>query len=458
MRRRRHAGRGCHDRAASSRPAAVARPDGATAGGGVDQLIAGGDDTCVHTVAGDWRCWGEDKFGQLGPDPHTVSCGRAMEPARCLAEPTRLDGVDGAAKLALEGAATCALGTDHVVRCWGADYQGFLGRGAAKLDSCALDTTAGQVGTVDLATGKVDSDPSGLRKVSVQIPCGRTPAPIAGNVVATGLAVGEGFACVTEANAVACWGTENDGRLGFDARDTCGDMGCARTATALPGMPPVKSIVLGNESGAAITASGGVVTWGSGLGGQLGRTGRKGPAVVAGLDHVVQLALGVYFDCALVADGTVRCWGMGDSGSLGLGKLPVDQDGMSTVPTPTVVPHLEHVTALAASPGGEHACALLEGGKVSCWGANSTGQLGVGDLAEHLTPTAVPGLSGVSALALGSHHTCALIGDGAVWCWGADENKQLATAHADGAGCKLGTLSDTGTVPCSLSPVRIPGL
>ena len=48
--------------------------------------------------------------------------------------------------------------------------------------------------------------------------------------------------------------------------------------------------------------------------------------------------------------------------------------------------------AVAITVGVFHTCALLTGGDVECWGNNEYGQLGTGDTANRLTPTAVRGL------------------------------------------------------------------
>ena len=42
-------------------------------------------------------------------------------------------------------------------------------------------------------------------------------------------------------------------------------------------------------------------------------------------------------------------------------------------------------------------------------------------------PAAVPGLRGVTAIAVGEEHGCALLSGGAVECWGEDEYGELGT-------------------------------
>ena len=82
--------------------------------------------------------------------------------------------------------------------------------------------------------------------------------------------------------------------------------------------------------------------------------------------------------------------------------------GLSNQVTPVV-------TAVAEG-GADHSCALLPGTDVDCWGLNASGQLGDGTTTSRTAPAAVPGLTGVTALAArGVAHVCAAErGDGAV--------------------------------------------
>ncbi|MDQ3035456.1 MAG: hypothetical protein M3Y87_23830, partial [Myxococcota bacterium] len=97
--------------------------------------------------------------------------------------------------------------------------------------------------------------------------------------------------------------------------------------------------------------------------------------------RVVQLGLGVWHACALLDDGRVRCWGEGVGGALGRGDREIGR-------APELVAALDHVSALHGvsglddvtqlAVGAEHTCALREDGTIACWGANGSGQLGDG--------------------------------------------------------------------------------
>ena len=64
-------------------------------------------------------------------------------------------------------------------------------------------------------------------------------------------------------------------------------------------------------------------------------------------------------------------------------------------------------TAIQVSAGGEHSCAVLLDGTVTCWGANESGQLGNGKTSPSATPVPVSGITTAVEVAAGEH-TCAL--------------------------------------------------
>jgi alpha-tubulin suppressor-like RCC1 family protein len=68
---------------------------------------------------------------------------------------------------------------------------------------------------------------------------------------------------------------------------------------------------------------------------------------------------------------------------------------------------------------------------VYAWGWNEHGQLGLGDTAVRLTPTKVPGLSAVKAIAAGFSHSLALTESGEVYAWGSNEHGQLGLGDTE---------------------------
>jgi alpha-tubulin suppressor-like RCC1 family protein len=127
--------------------------------------------------------------------------------------------------------------------------------------------------------------------------------------------------------------------------------------------------------------------------------------------------------CAL-SNGKVAC--IGDDKQLQLGgtepgtPIPLERD------------------AVAISAGYAHTCALLDDGRLACWGSNQYGQLG---------PNADPGPPSLPVLvdlgvpivkvACGREHTCAKTELDRVYCWGRNDFGQLGngelgdtTAHA----------------------------
>ena len=87
--------------------------------------------------------------------------------------------------------------------------------------------------------------------------------------------------------------------------------------------------------------------------------------------------------------------------------------------------------ALAVSADDDHTCVRTPAPRgVECWGSNLEGQLGDGTRTDSLTRVGVEGLgSGATAISAGSHYTCALINSGRVKCWGRTATASWATAR-----------------------------
>jgi len=123
---------------------------------------------------------------------------------------------------------------------------------------------------------------------------------------------------------------------------------------------------------------------------------------VEGVARAVDVSAARDHACAVVQGGGVRCWGSNEYGELG--------DG-STEPRSGAVA-VRSVAGAVDVEVGDFACALLEDGTVSCWGTN-------------MTPTASDvGLTGVAGISIGGLTGCAWTESGDVWCWGANESGQ----------------------------------
>ena len=163
---------------------------------------------------------------------------------------------------------------------------------------------------------------------------------------------------------------------------------------------------------------------------------------MSGITNAIAVGAGAFDTCAVLAGGTVECWGNNNAGQLGDGTS-TGPEGVGTCqdeacsPTPVPVTAITNATAVTIGgettssplfPGSTHACALLSGGSVECWGANELGQLGDGTFVGpevcaqscSSTPVPVSGITNASAVSAGEDHTCALLSGGGVRCWGSN--------------------------------------
>ncbi|MBK8482340.1 MAG: hypothetical protein IPL40_14445 [Proteobacteria bacterium] len=138
-----------------------------------------------------------------------------------------------------------------------------------------------------------------------------------------------------------------------------------------------------------------------------------------------KFSLGWAHSCATRTDSTVWCWGDNSNGQLGRGDVAPS----APVASPVLVgPGGASLTgAIDVALGHFHSCARRSDGSVWCWGAGANGELGDGSLSFRFSPVRVVGLDGsaVEELVVGSYHGCVRRTDGAVYCWGANSNGQL---------------------------------
>lgn len=223
---------------------------------------------------------------------------------------------------------------------------------------------------------------------------------------------------------------------GFDAgvlEEFDGGPPCSVTGTCCPdgllrcgaACCPALDVAAGETHTCALVTGGTVRCWGEATQGQLGNgsfgTRSRTPVEVQGLTNVSTLRSGGRFSCALTSAGAVWCWGDNSSGQLGNGgtnpsAVPVQVSGLTG--------GVSELTVSSCS-----ACVRSSSGVVSCWGCNSFSQLGSPGGGQRNTPTAVPGMTGVSALndGLSDSYSCGALSTGGAKCWGYNGFGQLGT-------------------------------
>jgi alpha-tubulin suppressor-like RCC1 family protein len=163
---------------------------------------------------------------------------------------------------------------------------------------------------------------------------------------AKAIAAGGDHTCVILDNsAIKCWGRSNEGQMAKGGKNG-------------------NSFQIGdgtNEMGNSLEAI------------ELG-TGRTANAIAAGDQH----------NCVILDNSSIKCWGANASGQLGLGDAnnrgDLDDVGVSEMgDTLPIVDLGTGRTARGIIAGDNQTCAIMDNASIKCWGANASGQLGIGD-------------------------------------------------------------------------------
>jgi alpha-tubulin suppressor-like RCC1 family protein len=391
-------------------------------------------------------------FGKASKQLSFVVTASSLPAPNGVPLPFEVTGITNAVMVSAADSYTCALISGGTIECWGSTGSGQLGDGLwshGHSDSNGDDFTAipVQVSGINNATevaagqdhacavlssGAVDcwgNDSLGQLGDGNTRVVSATPVSVLGITDAVQVSAGFGASCaVLSSGAVDCWGANNAGQLGDGTEQN------SSTPVPVTGITNAVQVSVGFMSACAVLSGGTVECWGDNTGGELG-DGVKDhghrvvddfgdfsptPVPVSGITSAVAVSTGTFHACALLSGGSVECWG-------GIGLQSQLGDGTSTgSSTTSAVSNITNATSL--SVGDYHTCAGLSTGSVECWGVNTSGDLGDGTTSPALTPVLARNVTSATSVAAGSAHTCALLSSGSVECWGSDKDGQLGSS------------------------------
>eukprot|EP00435_Cladocopium_sp_Y103_P020089 s1868_g4.t2 len=340
--------------------------------------VAVSNHICALLSDGTLTCWGKNDGGQCG-------AGHSNVVQTSSAATVDLGTGRFATQVAMGLSHTCALLDDGTVKCWGSNGQAQLG--TENTDD--IGDFPGQMGD-NLAP--------------INLGSGRTAQQVV---------TGGKFTCALLDNgSVKCWGRNKNGQLGLG--------------------------ISANTWGGAVTDNQGDLLPAVSLG--VGRTAK-------------QISAGRYHACAILDDDSAKCWGDNKFGQLGQGHtndIGDDPSEMGDLLSPINLGQ----AALQISAGETHTCAVLMDQSLKCWGGNSQGQLGLGDQTDRgggssAEMTNLPtvdvgtGLTVQSVSCSVADTTCVLLNeDHSIKCWGSNSFGQLGQGDINSRGSVAGEMGD----------------
>ncbi|XP_065295505.1 probable E3 ubiquitin-protein ligase HERC4 isoform X2 [Dermacentor albipictus] len=310
----------------------------------VREVACGHKHTLVLLASGSVYSCGANDFGQLGQDR---SMRKLEQVAALAAHEIRAVACGEAHSLALSDAGQ--------VFSWGCNRNGQLGCGTEE-ESRLRPKVIKKLATLHI----------------VQIACGAVH-------------------CLALANngELFSWGGNTSGQLGL-GRDSTGNERMPRRVTHLVGVP-LAQVACGATHSVGLTPSGTVFVWGRNSCGQLGLSDQRDrvhPTVLKPLrsQRIKHICCGENHTAALTADGGVFTFGAGTYGQLGHG-VKVNEA------VPRRVVELMGTAITQLSCGRCHTVAYApQSGKVYVFGLGMSGQLGNGMLESSALPVTVPGI------------------------------------------------------------------
>jgi alpha-tubulin suppressor-like RCC1 family protein len=179
----------------------------------------------------------------------------------------------------------------------------------------------------------------------------------------------------------------------------------------------------------AVKTDGTLWMWGLGANGQLGlgnTTYYSSPKQVGSLTGWAKVSCGQDFTTAVKTDGTLWSWGQGTFGRLGLGNV-------TNYSSPKQIGSLTNWSITSSGLNSPYTLSVKTDGTLWGWGANSSGELGLGDTTVRSSPAQVGALTNwLSASAVSGGSMIAVKTNGTLWTSGNNNEGQLGLGNTTG--------------------------
>ena len=399
-------------------------------------VATGANSSCGITQAGTMYCWGSNASQKLG-QPEVVGEDNRPWPQQVGEDEDWREVV-----AALNH--TCALREDDTLWCWGNRRDGALGDGEEAWSTYEPQQVGtGQWDSVDIGakhdTGPAQSTSCGIRTDGTLWCWGNNedgqlgqedldeyddPVQVGDHDDWESVSVNNAGVCAIRNGELYCWGFNPNDRLGVDSEDNrvvepmqVGEDDDWEAISIGRGGPGI--FTGGHICG---IRSGELYCWGSTLGEQTSTPNRVGQA-----DDWTSIRSSKWASCGLRNDADLWCFGRNASGQLG--KLP---GGDLDEPTRIGDADDWDVIDIASGDGygldlmfdpndshSRHGCGIrADGDELVCWGSNTRGQLGQGDVRRVAEPRSLGSDLEWATMSTGMLNTCAIDDEQQLQCWG----------------------------------------
>ncbi len=373
------------------------------------------DHGCGLTTKSRTFCWGAN-WGYLGIGTSTNEESKPVQIDR-----TNLSNDEYFIKISLGGYHSCGITNKGRTFCWGDNGNGKLGDGGIVsevdkpilIDRSNLNTSEyfQEIGSTSSSTCGITneartfcwgSNSSGSLGIGSIGGSQNKPTLIDSSNLNLGekfifLSTGGGqhICGVTNEHRALCWGDNTYGQLGFSSIGNSVSLPTLITSTKMLAGEKYKFISAGGLHSCGVTFHGNSYCWGRHNYGQLGAGGAvTGTSITPFLvdnsnlqpkETFISISLGDVSACGSTNLGNSYCWGANWSGQLGIGGgSPVNQFIPALVDTNNL---LSNEALYGPVQGSEQfSCSLSNLGNLYCWGANWGGMLGDGTLLDSMLP------------------------------------------------------------------------